>query len=358
MIVMLIWGLQITTAAFAADSESIPSQPVLNTPFLLGPPQESGPVVVSTRFDLQDINEINDGAESFEFSGVFTLQWQDQRQAFDPEIAGVEEKVFQGGYQVSELAAGWFPQLVLVNESGLFQQSGVVLRIQPDGTSTLVQTLNASAKAELNMIQFPFDSHRLEAVFEVLGFDLDEIQLQAESLPAGPKTNRIQIPEWSVTGVSTSIRERPSEYAGNRHLSSAFVLSVDVERQPYYTLRLVVLPLIIIVLLSFSVFWMDRSSMGDRLNVSFIGILTGVAYLIVTSDHLPPISYFTLMYGFLNLSFLAMCATVLVTLRVAVLDKQSRGEPGDRLDHRCRWGFPIVYFGLLLLMLGAAFLLF
>jgi hypothetical protein len=79
-------------------------------------------------------------------------------------------------------------------------------------------------------------------------------------------------------------------------------VSVDVQRQPFYTMRLVVVPLILIVLLSFSVFWMDRSSLGDRLSVSFIGILTGVAYLIVTSEQLPRISYFTLMHGLLNLS--------------------------------------------------------
>jgi Na+/H+-dicarboxylate symporter len=111
-----------------------------------------------------------------------------------------------------------------------------------------------------------------------------------------------------------------------------------------------------IVLLSFSVFWMDRSSPGDRLSVSFIGILTGVAYLLVTGEQLPRISYFTLVHGFLNLSFLTMCATVVITLVVGALDKRGKSEIGDRVDRRCRWGFPLAYFGLLLVMIGVAFL--
>jgi hypothetical protein len=123
-------------------------------------------------------------------------------------------------------------------------------------------------------------------------------------------------------------------------------------------MRLVILPLIVIVLLSFSVFWMDRSSLGDRLSVSFIGILTGVAYLLVTSEQLPRISYFTLMHGFLNLSFLTMCATVVINLVVGALDKRGKFERGDRIDRRCRWGFPPAYFGLLLVMLGVALLFF
>lgn len=55
---------------------------------------------------------------------------------------------------------------------------------------------------------------------------------------------------------------------------------------------------------------MDSSSLGDRISVSFIGVLTAVAYLLVTSDQLPHISYVTLMHGFVNVSFMTMCATV------------------------------------------------
>ena len=55
-------------------------------------------------------------------------------------------------------------------------------------------------------------------------------------------------------------------------------MSVDVQRESFYMRRLVSIPLMVIVLLSFSVFWMDRSSLGDRLSVSFIGLLTSVAY--------------------------------------------------------------------------------
>jgi hypothetical protein len=153
------------------------SDPPRSEPFLLAPPKEADPVVVRAGFVLHDINEINDGSETFEFAGVLTLKWRDPRQAFDPAIVGVDEKIFQGDFQFNELSTGWYPQVVLVNESGLYQTNGVVLRVQPDGTSTLIETLNAAAKSEVNMIRFPFDGHRLEAVFEVLGFDKDEVLL-------------------------------------------------------------------------------------------------------------------------------------------------------------------------------------
>lgn len=323
-------------------------------PFLLGPP-EGAPVVVHAHFDLHDINEIDDEAETFEFTGVLTLRWQDPRQAFDPAVAGVEEKVFQGDFQFNELATGWYPQLILVNESGLFEKDGVVLRVRPDGTSTLIETLDAAAKGEFSMRRFPFDAQRLEAVFEVLGFDADEVALRVDTTGTRPASRSVQLPQWTITGVALSVEEQPAPYAGSRGVASSFILGVDVQRESFFISRFVIIPLIIIVLLSFSVFWMDRSSLGDRISVSFIGILTGVAYQIVLSDSLPRISYVTLMHGFLNLSFLAMCATVVINLVVGTLDQNGRQAAGDRIDRRCRWIFPLVYFGLLGVMIWVTF---
>jgi hypothetical protein len=133
---------------------------------------------------------------------------------------------------------------------------------------------------------------------------------------------------------------------------------VGAQRKPFYVARLVVLPLAVIVFLSFSVFWMERSSLGDRISVSFIGILTGVAYQFLVSEDLPRIAYFTLMHGFLNPSFLTMCATVVVNLVVGAQDKRGSYELGDRIDRRCRWAFPLVYVGLNLVMLAVAFAFF
>jgi hypothetical protein len=120
----------------------------------------------------------------------------------------------------------------------------------------------------------------------------------------------------------------------------------------------VVLPLIVIVLLSFSVFWMDRSSLGDRISVSFIGILTAVAYQVVMNDILPRIAYMTWINGFLNFSFLLMVGTVIINLVVGGLEQQGRAEAAHRVDHLCRWIFPLAYFVLILILFGVAFLFF
>ena len=349
----------VSTCVASADSPpergSVSAAP--SEPFLLGPPTDGGPVVVRAAFQVRDLNEIDDERETFEFGGVLKLTWHDQRQAFDPAAAGVSEKIYQGAYQFNEISPGWFPQLVLVNESGLYEQQGVILRVAPDGTSTLVATVNAAAEADLDLRRYPFDRHRLDAVFEVLGADKSEVVLVAEA-EAGPSDGQLRTPQWTLRGVSASTQDRHASYAGRQGVASTFVVSIDVQRKSFFMVRLVVFPLVLIVMLSWSVFWMERSSLGDRLAVSFIGILTAVAYQIVVSEILPHISYMTLMHGFLNLSFFVMCATVLINLLVGELDRQRRSEAGDRVDRRCRRIFPLTYFGLILIMVGATFVFF
>jgi hypothetical protein len=325
--------------------------------FLLGPPKDDGPVIVRASFEFHDISAINDEEESFQFTGVLTLKWRDKRQAFDPVAAGVDEKFYQGSYQFNELSPSWFPQVVLVNGISPYESHGVALRVQPDGSQTLIEEISAVARTEFNFLLFPMDRQNLRAVFEILGFDKDEVVLEADSESNRSITEPISIPQWTIIGVGTSTQERPTLYGRRQGLVSEFVANVEVQRNSYYVRRLVSFPLIAIVLLSFSVFWMEKSSLGDRMSVSFIGILAAVAYQIVMSEMLPRIAYVTLMNAFLNLSFLTMVATVAINLVVGQLDAQGKFELADRVDRRCRWIFPLTYIGLTLILYGTALLM-
>jgi hypothetical protein len=360
--VALVMALEYCPRMVAADTiagpDSVLPSPAASESFLLGPPPQTGPLVVDASFEFNGINAINDEAQTFEFAGVLKLKWLDPRRGFDPDEAGVDEKIFQNEFQFREIWAGWYPQVILVNESALNERSGLVLRVQPDGTSTLIQTLNAAAKSEFDLRRFPFDRQRLEAVFEVLGFDRDEVLLQVETAAASVSTNALHVPQWIVEDINMSVRDRAASHAGRAGATTALVVSVNVQRESWYERRLIIIPLIVIVLLSFSVFWMDRSSVSDRINVSFIGVLTAVAYQLVMKDQLPHISYVTFMHSFLSISFLTVSATVVFSLVVGKLDESGKAELGDRIDRRCRWLFPLVYFGLIATTFGVEYLVF
>lgn len=327
-------------------------------PAALDLPTRSGPVEVRASFHLLDLQHIDDEAETFEFSGILTLVWKDARQAFDPAKEGVPEKLYHGAYQFDELSPSWYPQVILANASQVPDTQGILLRVRPDGTCTLIQDLHAVAREELNLRRYPFDRQHLEAIFQVLGFNHGEVTLTGEMQPVTAETGRISVPQWRLISAGGDFTELQAPYLGRDTRAAALVVRLDVERQSFFVVRLVLIPLLIIVGLSWCVFWMDRASLADRMSVSFVGLLTAVAYQAMISDIMPHISYVTFINAFVSLSFLLMSATAGINLLVCLCDRHGHFEKGDRIDRRCRWIFPITHVSLILLAFLVLFFLY
>jgi len=277
---------------------------------------------------------------------VLTLTWRDSRQAFDAEALGLQERIYQGSFQFSEVYDGWWPQLILTNESGDFSRRGNLLRIAPDGMMTYIEELDISAKSPMQMGAFPFDQQTCTASFEVLGFDVSEVRLSADPQTSGNKLKDVSVADWRFMGLATTTTEdQPMNAHAGQAAFSTLHVNIQVERDPGFIFRVIIAPLIMLVMLSWSVFWMDRESLGDRMDISFVGILTVVAFQILVSAQLPHISYFTLMSAFLYINYLMLFGSVIINLVVGWLDRSDRKALGSRIDYRCRWIFPISYFG-------------
>jgi hypothetical protein len=313
---------------------------------LLTPPPSEGPFVVQTGFQLLDINIIDDQSETFSFTGILSVQWKDERQAFDPAAEGVPEKFYQGNFQFNEVATSWYPEVSLLNTSGPFEKGEPLLRIRPDGTSILVTPVSATAKSGLHLRHYPFDRQTLRAVFAMPGYTDTEVVLQPLPLP-NREPSDVRVPQWVLSQTRHLTETVLPTAPGQDGRTSVFVFEMDVRRQGAFVMRLVVGPLFLVVILSWSVFWMDRASVGDRMSVSFAGLLTAVAYQIVLGDILPQISYLTPVNVFVNISFMTMCASIVVNLFVGELNREGRAAEADALDNRCKRIFPIVYFSLI-----------
>ncbi len=309
----------------------------------LNPPINDGPLLVHAAFHLQDIAGIDDETETFQFVGFLSLTWLDRRRSFDPKEAGVDEKVFRGNFLVDELAAAWYPQIDLVNAYGELEKRAILFSVKPDGTCKLIASLNAAAKTRLDLTRYPFDNQNLKVYFRILGYNNNEVIFRTDSDLVIWDKETIRVPQWTLTSVDGSVQKIRTPYSSTNDESSAFVISLNVKRESLFMMRLVVIPLALIAILSWSVFWMDKSSLGDRMSVSFVGILTAVTYQVVVSGILPKISDSTMIHGFLNISFIMMCSTVVINLMVGALDRRGKSEYGDRLDRISRWAFPMGY---------------
>jgi Neurotransmitter-gated ion-channel ligand binding domain/Neurotransmitter-gated ion-channel transmembrane region len=318
---------------------------------LRGPLKGSSPVDVSIGLYFVDMVDINEDEGTFEFEAILTTRWHDPRLAFDPADAGVDERVYQGEYQFAEVFPGWWPQLVLRNESGRYERQGVVVRVQPSGDVSIVEQVQALAEARLNLRRIPFDRQRFEMTYEVLGFGADRVRLRADEARSGVSDTTLS--QWRVGRIEARESLQDPAYLGTPDQQvSSVTFTLPATRIPNFLLRLIVLPIVMLVALSWAVFWMDRESVGERMDLSFIGILTVVAFQIVVAERLPRISYLTILSAFMMISYATLAATVVINLRVSFLDRQGKTTRGDRLDRTCRWLFPAAYFGSLAAVVG------
>jgi len=310
----------------------------------LNPPASEGPLTVRVGLHLLDVVEIDESSKTVDFEAILTLSWQDDRLRFDPSEAGTEVMVYQGDYQFSEIATGWWPQLFLRNEAGAYERQGQLLRVRSDGRVQYDEEFRAVAEVDMDLRRIPFDDQWFTLVFEPLGFPASEVRLEPDPEWTSTRSDHVSVQQWTVGEVTGASEDLVIQMQSGRRMDvSAVTFSFPASRDPGFLLRVIVLPLLILVGLSWSVFWMYTSQLSDRMAISFLGILTVVAFQIVVSEMLPRIPYFTILSSFLLISYLFLVATVIENLRVGALDRAGREVAGNRLDRLCRRLFPISF---------------
>jgi hypothetical protein len=348
---LLITGLLFGSLAFAGRPALSPSwaAPAADpdSTRMLAPPPAEGPVVVRASFALRDVNDIDDSKETFQFSGILRLTWLDPRQAFDPTEAGVTEKFYQASFSSTRAprlvsASHARERIRLVREER--RAPACSSRRHANPVRVGARDRGDRSRAASNALRCADAPGGLRGLRHGLVGGLPEVERATESRP-----HPTFVPQRHLVRTAMRTGDGSPPSWGDDGVSRSSCSASTSNASPLFMLRLVVLPLALIVALSWTVFWMDRSSLGDRISVSFVGILTAVAYQLVVADLMPDVSYVTLIHAFLNVSFAIMCASVVINLIVGAYDKAGRSDIGDIIDRRCRWAFPLVYAVLLVL---------
>ena len=78
---------------------------------------------------------------------------------------------------MAEVFAGWWPQLVLVNEIGLGDITAVTVEVAPDGGVRLMQQRTVRLETPMQLHDYPFDQQRLRAILLPFGSTIDDVVL-------------------------------------------------------------------------------------------------------------------------------------------------------------------------------------
>jgi hypothetical protein len=314
------------------------------------PNPPSSPTVVNVGVFLADILDLNEVNETFQIELVTLAEWDDPRLAFDPAVEGTETKLFQGQFQFNEVFAGWWPQFVIINEIGAGDISAIQIEVRADGRVRYLEARNVTLETPMKLQPFPFDRQTLEARMVAFGNNSREVLLQVNEQMSGASeehamnNGRVNIAQWRLLNLDVKPGLSNQRYYGEARPVSELLFTITLQREWASIFWKVILPLIILVLLMWAIFWMEVDNLSERLNVAFIGILTIVAYQFLIEGSMPRISYFTFTDTVLLYSFVVMCLSVLESLVLTSMCKAGHKAAAQRVDHVARWAFPLIYF--------------
>jgi len=323
-------------------------------PFPAGMPNPPArPTRVDCAILIIDVVDIDDVNESFQAEIAVLASWQDPRLAFDPKAEGTDVKLFQGSFQFNEVFKGWWPQLLILNEVGREDPKAVTVMVSPDGTVRYREQRNAVLETPMELHDFPFDTQRLKASMIPFGATSDEVVLVVDDRFARSTNDYVRrekdvnVAGWDLQRLDMTVDETFMIAGEAQTRFSRLVTTIQLQRRSWQYVWEILFPLLMLVSVVWSIFWVEIDSLADRLNISFIGVLTIVAYQFVMVENMPRMSYLTFLDSVLITSFVMITLTVPQSLLIHSLVRKGKQRWARTIDRTSRWAFPLVYFLLL-----------
>ena len=157
----------------------------------------------------------------------------------------------------------------------------------------------------------------------------------------------LSVDGWSVKNptyeVYSFVDNDGSPYKG-------FYLYFDISRLTSYYVYKIILPIIFILAISWSVFWVRGSQLEAKVNVTIVCLLSLIAYNFIIDEDLPKLPYLTFMDCFILVSyFYTGIATILCVY--SFLRKLRSGRDLSVVDRYAQFIGPISYFTILFILL-------
>jgi hypothetical protein len=124
------------------------------------------------------------------------------------------------------------------------------------------------------------------------------------------------------------------------------VFSLDVKRDTSYFKYKVILPLVLIVMMSWMVFWIDPSLVATQISVSVTAMLTIIAYRFALAGLIPRLAFLTSLDYFVLVSTLAVFICMIEVLYTAHLATSDQLKKARQIDRHARWVLPLIFVGL------------
>jgi hypothetical protein len=292
------------------------------------PASGDGPVQVDIQLYMNDLIEIEDSKQSFVSDVFMRAEW------LDPRLA--HEGIAPCTIEPSQV---WTPGLQLLNRRSVERLNAPDLSVAPDGRVLKIIRAFGDFSFHEDLSDFPFDHQELYFTL-VSNHDIKEVKIVTSPQDLG-MAERLSVANWQVQLDGS----RSSElYVAtlDRNLSKLDIVFQAQRLTGFYTWQLLV-PLVLVVMMTWTVFWIPREFVPPRIGLVATSMLTLIAYRFAMSSILPPIAYLTRLDKFMVASSILVFAALAAATAVTYFDGRGNHAVAVRLDKASRVLAPLLF---------------
>ncbi len=321
------------TSASSARAAQTPTG-IATDPILQPPPYTGEPLDVTIGLHIVNISSIDEVNEQFQMDAYLFARWSDPRLAYTPSGPGDDER----NYAFGEI---WIPQLEMINAATPRTRYDTSIRVAPDGTVNYAERCRVRLSSTFALRRFPFDRQSLVIIIHPFLADVPHIRFKLDSSSAWTASefeSYSSLAQWRLTAIQPQVGVGPT-YGGQTVPEARFAISV--QRRSSFYLWKVFLPLLLMVFLSWAVFWIEASDLSNQVQVAVTTILTVIAFAFAISATMPRLPYLTYIDAFFLECYIYVFLAVVELMTVHVTHRsEARRDIGLTIRKYSRWLIP------------------
>ena len=298
------------------------------------PDHDGKPVRVEVGIFIIDVIKVDEVTESFEADYLLNLKWQDQRLSAKALGFSLEDYKFS-------LSDIWHPSIHPINQRNLSREQDRDVDIDPEGTVRFSERIYGELSSPLDLNEFPFDVQQLQIQLASFEYGPEDVLFIVDSAKTG-RFDEIFLGGWDIIKNRSDVDVNPMSGVAGAH--TRLVHTIVISRHVGYYVWKFIVPLCFIILMAWSVFWLDPKIYAvSQIGVATASVFALIAFLLSLRQMLPRVSYLTradeLVLGATILVFLSL-AEVIVTSRLVHKEKRILAQKIDKVG---RWVYLLLF---------------
>lgn len=279
------------------------------------------PATVEVDIMVRSMGPISEVDMTYSMDCYFRQSWVDRRLAFQ----GGKETL---ALSISMLAKIWKPDTYFYNGKHSYLHTitspNKFVRLYQNGRVLYSSRLTIKAGCPMNLEDFPMDTQKCPLQFGSFGYTTRDVIYKWNSARQVAIAEDMKLSQFDLVANPTANHSTASGFSHAEY--SILLVYFHLQRHMGNFLIQVYGPCVLLVVLSWVSFWLNREATADRVSLGITTVLTMTFLGLEARTDLPKVPYPTALDFFVFLSFAFIFATIIQFAVVHYFTKYGSGE--------------------------------